>query len=154
MCLFSVGTCLLIFEEALLFLNMPVPVVHIFWWRLLTLLWWLTTFYLMVMPPSDLPTIAFSETLRIDKLVHISMFAILAVGLMYVWPKQYLPVRVVWVTVIVVVYGIVMELVQHYFIPFRSFEWLDIVADTIGAIIGVRLGKKIGPRRNEGRNQN
>jgi VanZ family protein len=133
---------------------MPVPVKQIFLWRLLTLLWWIITFYLMIMPPSDLPTLAFSETLRIDKLVHISMFAILAVGLMVVFPERYLPVRVVWVTIIAVAYGILMELVQLYFVPFRSFEWLDIVADTVGTIIGVRLAKKIGPRRNEGRNQN
>ncbi|MFN4006261.1 MAG: VanZ family protein [Chitinophagaceae bacterium] len=133
---------------------MPIPIKQIFLWRLLTLLWWIITFYLMIMPPSDLPTLAFSEALRIDKFVHISMFAILAVGLMVVFPERYLPVRVLWVSIIAVGYGVLMELVQLYFVPFRSFEWLDIVADTVGTIIGVRLGKKIGPRRNEGRNQN
>jgi len=33
-------------------------------------------------------------------------------------------------------YGIVMEIVQHYFIPFRSFDIGDMIADSIGAIAG------------------
>lgn len=35
-----------------------------------------------------------------------------------------------------VIYGILMEIVQHYFIPFRAFEAGDILADGTGAWIG------------------
>lgn len=34
-------------------------------------------------------------------------------------------------------YGIAMEFVQKYFIPNRSFDAGDIIADGIGSIIGV-----------------
>ena len=37
------------------------------------------------------------------------------------------------------VYGIVMEVLQHYFIPFRSFDWGDVVADCVGAIVGYMI---------------
>ena len=33
-------------------------------------------------------------------------------------------------------YGIAMEFVQKYFIPFRSFDFGDIIADGIGCVAG------------------
>jgi len=33
-------------------------------------------------------------------------------------------------------YGIAMEFVQKYFIPFRSFDLGDIIADAIGCVAG------------------
>ncbi len=52
-----------------------------------------------------------------------------------------------------------MEFVQKYFIPNRSFDVGDIIADGIGCAIGFVLSarplyKKIDPCRNRGRNQN
>ena len=35
-----------------------------------------------------------------------------------------------------IVYGIAMEIVQKYFIPFRSFDLGDIIADGIGCAAG------------------
>jgi len=29
-----------------------------------------------------------------------------------------------------------MEVIQHYFIPFRSFDYGDMVADAIGSAVG------------------
>jgi len=40
------------------------------------------------------------------------------------------------VTILSVMYGIGMEIVQHYFIPFRSFDLGDMIADGLGSIIG------------------
>jgi len=39
-------------------------------------------------------------------------------------------------------YGILMELVQKYFIPFRSFDLIDIVADGIGCVAGYFFSMK------------
>jgi VanZ family protein len=33
-------------------------------------------------------------------------------------------------------YGVLMEIVQKYFIPFRSFDLGDILADGIGCVAG------------------
>ena len=38
--------------------------------------------------------------------------------------------------IIGIVYGIAMEIVQKYFIPFRSFDVGDIIADAIGSVVG------------------
>jgi VanZ family protein len=34
-------------------------------------------------------------------------------------------------------YGIVMEFIQHYFIPYRGFDYGDIVADAAGCGLGL-----------------
>lgn len=60
-----------------------------------------------------------------------------------------------------VCYGVMMEFVQDRWIPNRSFETGDIMADAGGSLLGWFIslkrwgrGKKIGPDRNRDRNQN
>jgi VanZ family protein len=56
----------------------------------------------------------------------------------------------IWIGIIGLVYGAGMEFVQKYFIPNRSFDIGDIIADGIGSAIGVfystrRFIKKLTP---------
>ena len=41
-----------------------------------------------------------------------------------------------FIAVLSLIYGIGMEIVQKYFIPFRSFDAADIIADGIGCMLG------------------
>ena len=44
-------------------------------------------------------------------------------------------------------YGIAMEFVQKYFVPFRSFDLGDIIADGVGCLAGFFYSiKKSDPR--------
>ena len=48
-------------------------------------------------------------------------------------------------------YGIAMEFVQKYFIPFRSFDFGDIIADGIGCVAGYYFSvKKFLQAKNPG----
>ena len=68
-----------------------------------------------------------------DKLMHGVMYLLLAVSWM-------IPVRrPVWVCVAVTLYGGLLELLQHTCTLTRSGEWFDLLADFIGALIGVLL---------------
>ena len=40
-------------------------------------------------------------------------------------------------------YGIAMEFVQKYFIPNRSFDIGDIIADGVGSIMGLIISLKV-----------
>lgn len=68
-----------------------------------------------------------------DKLMHGVMYLLLAVSWM-------IPVRrPVWVCVAVTLYGALLELLQYACTLTRSGEWMDILADFLGALIGVLL---------------
>ena len=46
------------------------------------------------------------------------------------------------ITILSMIYGIGMEIVQQYFIPFRSFDLGDIIADGVGCTIGYFISIK------------
>jgi len=68
-----------------------------------------------------------------DKLVHGLMYTLL--GILWMIPVK----RPVWVCLGVTAYGALLELLQHYCTLTRSGEWADLLADFIGAFIGVAL---------------
>ena len=43
-------------------------------------------------------------------------------------------------------YGLMIEVIQKYFTANRSFELLDVAADTIGALMGALIFRFIGKR--------
>lgn len=64
-----------------------------------------------------------------DKLQHLTAFAVLALLL----DRSYFRQRAYWSAVALPLlgYGLAIECVQ-YFLPYRSFDLLDLVADAIG----------------------
>jgi VanZ family protein len=82
------------------------------------------------MPGDNVP-----NTYLNDKVIHIIMF----LGWAFCWQfafKNYQKTLISGIT-----YGLLLEIVQGYvLIAFqRSFEWHDILADSIGVIIGLLL---------------
>jgi hypothetical protein len=67
----------------------------------------------------------------VDKVVHLVVFG--AVALTGVWVG--LPVR--WLVVVLVLHAVTSELVQHFWIPARSGDPADAVADILGVVVGV-----------------
>ena len=67
-----------------------------------------------------------------DKFVHFFCFTYLTAisWLSRIFDKEFL------VYVIVLAYGILIEIIQIY-IPYRSFEFLDIFADFLGILAGI-----------------
>jgi VanZ family protein len=66
-----------------------------------------------------------------DKLLHFSCFLYLTT---ICWLSRIVH-KDLWLYVIVLAYGILIEIVQIY-IPYRSFEFLDIFADFTGILAG------------------
>lgn len=54
-----------------------------------------------------------------------------------IYEKEQLKNIFVWVAIIWTIYGGGMEFVQRYFIPNRSFDIGDIIADAVGCTVGV-----------------
>lgn len=69
-----------------------------------------------------------------DIIIHHLLFIILSLVTLLKYPKA--PGRII---IILVGYAFLSELIQHYFIPGRSFELVDLLSDTLGILIGLFL---------------
>ncbi len=99
------------------------------------IIWFAISFYLLTIPGKRLPQIGWLDKLHADKLVHITMFFVLSY--LFIYPVKKSQNRDFWMITIcfaAIIYGIAMEFVQKYFIPFRSFDVNDMIADAVGAL--------------------
>lgn len=84
-----------------------------------------------VKPLEDVPLI--------DKWVHFVMYASLSIAMWIDQKYAHQPLSpsfYLWMIVLPSCLGGILELVQAYLTTCRSGEWLDVIADTIGAVIG------------------
>ena len=79
-----------------------------------------------------------SSVNSLDKVLHFLCFSYLT---LITWLSRILN-KDLHVYVIVLAYGILIEIVQRY-LPYRSFEYLDIFADFVGVIAGLIIIKII-----------
>lgn len=80
-----------------------------------------------------------------DKIAHVLMYAFL--GLIFMWEYSRERVKqerkkgfLFTVFFLFVLYSGLIELIQEHFTLFRSGEWLDWLANTVGLIIGYSIG--------------
>ncbi|MGZ3840425.1 MAG: VanZ family protein [Flavisolibacter sp.] len=100
--------------------------------------WFLIMNILFFIPGSSLPKAHWLDLYHIDKLVHIGLFA---VGV-FLWGAAFglgLPRKLAWVMLVMIGYGLLVEFIQKYWIPNRSFDLWDVLADTAGGITGLLL---------------
>ena len=103
--------------------------------------WLLLMTVLLCIPGTRLPKINWSSKIFLDKWIHVFLFLVLII----LWCRAILRKtknRFLIITLLGIMYGIVMEIVQHFFIPFRSFDYADMVANSIGAIAGCFISVK------------
>ncbi len=111
-----------------------------FWLHGITVLWALIIAVLTLTPAPDLPETPFWDIPHFDKLVHFGLFALLAFfGVMGFYkhrqPAIAFKKQALWTSILAIVYGCLIEFIQG-FVPGRSGEVLDILANAAGAIAG------------------
>jgi VanZ family protein len=103
--------------------------------------WLIIVTILLTIPGNEFPKTTWLSKIWLDKWVHIGLFLVLVI----VWCRAYAANKTeitnrrkifIWLALLGIAYGTLMEIVQHYFIPFRSFETGDVLADGIGAGLG------------------
>ena len=111
------------------------------------IIWLLFITTLLCIPGTELPKITWEDKIWLDKWIHVLLFMILVI----LWNKVYSGkksihdnTRKMFFQIMIVgfVYGILMELVQKYFIPYRSFDVRDILADGVGSFMGYLISIK------------
>ena len=109
--------------------------------------WFFLVLFLLCLPGSKLPSVSkVFDILFLDKWIHIGLFSMLAFLFMYPFIRSSLPFKDRWQYVIRIalatsIWGIATELIQHYFIPGRSFDLFDWAADSLGALIALLIAK-------------
>lgn len=77
-----------------------------------------------------------------DKLTHCGLFFVLAILFCINYLKRhnsnYLPLRpAFFITIAIILYGGVIELLQEYIFTWRSGDWWDLFADSVGVFMGL-----------------
>jgi VanZ family protein len=132
-------------------------------YRLLAILALTLTLVILVLPGSfiEYMTYRLSDWLRwpssspdpgsfpIDKLVHAGLFLICGFLLTLGWlhqVKSWLPLLI-----LLIAYAAVTEILQ-YFIPGRGASAADVIADAIGAVVGILLALMYRGRKEKNTN--
>ncbi len=103
--------------------------------------WFVFATILFCLPGKALPERTWFNVIFLDKWIHIFLFAVLVslIGLPFLesfMSKKKRSFIMLSIAMNCLLYGIVMEVVQYYFIPNRSFDLKDIVGDGVGCFIG------------------
>ncbi|CAN5293428.1 hypothetical protein BH23BAC1_BH23BAC1_29260 [soil metagenome] len=106
-----------------------------------TVLWALFLLLITLTPGNAMPSTGNFTVPHLDKVVHFTGFGILAFLMMRGFKKQnsieWLKKKPVLSSLILAVsFGIIIEIIQLY-IPERSFDLLDIFANTAGIFVGL-----------------
>ena len=105
--------------------------------------WAIFILVLCGMPLKDTGEISY-----LDKVFHFGVFAILSLVLMTGFKRQYYSNKLRYYAylaaiIISILYGALIELSQIVFFNGREGEWLDLLANSLGAIFGYGLFKII-----------
>jgi len=108
--------------------------------------WLIASTIAFCLPGEALPQRNWFDVIHIDKWVHVIIFT----GMILLWSLPYfyrtasahLNNVLLSVFGIFFGYGVVIEVVQHFFIAHRSFDLTDIAADAVGCCIGFLFVKK------------
>lgn len=104
---------------------------HLRW----AILWAIVILWLCLIPGSSLPAWDWFSIFDVDKLVHGSLFFVLAVLLSQALKNNGSPVRyILWACAISALYGVATEFMQGLEALGRRTDPGDMIANTIGAI--------------------
>jgi VanZ family protein len=110
-------------------------------YKLPLLVWALTILVLTLMPGKNLPHVPLWS---FDKLAHAFVFALLmllALRAKFKQQKSGNPYAA-YLFLSCVFYGMLIELIQNY-IPGRSADFNDVIANTVGVLMGFLLYNKV-----------
>jgi VanZ family protein len=110
------------------------------------IIWFVVLLVLICTPGNHLPSSKFLIEISFDKMVHVGAFALLAWLFYYPvaktdWPAAVKRHYLIKICVSTIIWGLATELIQRYFIPNRSFDMADWLADSMGAVLAFAVVK-------------
>ena len=109
-------------------------------------LWLLLITLLLCTPGTEFPKITWKDKIWLDKWIHAALFAILILTWCWFYSRRQGSAinkkHFIVIAIFVLIYGIGTEIIQELFIPFRSFEIPDFIADGVGVVAGYFMAVK------------
>jgi VanZ family protein len=105
---------------------------------LLAISWLIISTILLTLPGTDFPKEDWLDKIWFDKWVHIGMFSLLTWLWCCAFPEKN-GITFYLLGSSCLLYGIIIEFVQRYFIVNRSFDIGDIIADAAGVTMGLLI---------------
>lgn len=101
-----------------------------------------------LLPSSSMPAVSVWELFSFDSFAHAFLFSVLTFLMIVGLAKQFTLPRLRHYAVryslfLSTMFGISIELMQHYFITGRQGDIIDVLANTIGCLLGIVLFKWI-----------
>ena len=106
--------------------------------KILAFFWTLLIFYLCLEEAQSVPKITFQYK---DKVAHFICYFVLV----YFWIKSFKNIRLNYILIILIlaiVMGVTVEVLQENFTINRTFDWYDILANSLGATVSFIYVKK------------
>jgi len=94
---------------------------------------------IFLVPIKEIPKLL-DFPIPIDKLIHVFIFLVLTfLWLLYVNSilNDTKPIVIFLILVLCLLYGIIIEVIQEFCVLLRGAEVLDVMADLLGAILGL-----------------
>lgn len=108
----------------------------------LALAWLLIMCTLFFLPGSALPKEDWLNRIYFDKWVHVGLFAVL----IFLWRSAFDPNfnNYNWLLILsAIIYGLLVEVIQRQWVANRSFDLYDVLADSIGSVIGLVVWSRV-----------
>jgi hypothetical protein len=104
-------------------------------------LWWIFVLVLMCTPGKDLPRLgSWTELISLDKIIHVLVFGLMVYLFSRPLYQKNLSNRekkqlFAKIAIASAIWGLTIEFIQHFWIPGRSLDILDFVADSLGCLL-------------------
>jgi hypothetical protein len=105
------------------------------------IIWWLIVLGIMCTPGKDFPSLgSWTELISLDKLIHIAFFGLMAYLFMRPVAVRNIPTHrkkkiFIGIAIGCSVWGLLIEFIQHFWIPGRSMDMYDFLADSVGCCV-------------------
>jgi VanZ family protein len=113
-----------------------------------SIVWTILIFIATTLPSNVLPNTSLLKIPHFDKIVHFGLFFVLAVFLLSENNRQrklggLTPQAIATAISVSAILGVLIELLQYFYLPTRSGSYWDFLANILGAIVAVGLYKMI-----------
>ncbi len=110
--------------------------------------WWLLVLILMCTPGNEFPSLgSWIDYISLDKIIHIVLFGIMVFLFSRPLAEKNIPLQekkqlILKIAIACSVWGLALEFIQHFWIPGRSLDFFDFVADSVGCFFAYIYGRR------------